>query len=274
MILQNLHTHSTYCDGINTIEEMVETAIQKGFSSIGFSSHSYMSFDAKLGLNPDDEESYFADIRNQAEKHRGEIDVYAGLEFELYSDSKISDGFDYVIGSCHYIEKDGELIIFDRGVDAVKNIIDTYFDGRGIDFAKYYYRNTITKLIDVYDFDIIGHFDIITKHIETEKFFDVESKEYRDYALSALYDLSGKFKIFEVNTGAIARSGRTSPYPQDFILREMKKLGCSVVVTSDCHRREYMDVHYKEAFQLIKECGFNEIMIFNGKEFEPCPIIL
>ena len=63
MILQNLHTHSTYCDGKNTISEMVDTAVKKGFSSIGFSSHSYMSFDASLGLSPDDEDSYFEDIR-------------------------------------------------------------------------------------------------------------------------------------------------------------------------------------------------------------------
>ena len=272
MVLQNLHTHSTYCDGKNTIAEMVETAVEKGFSSIGFSSHSYMSFDVNLGLNPADEESYLEDIRRENRKYNGKIDVYAGLEFELYSDSPIRDDFDYVIGSCHYIEVDGELVIFDRGVDAVKGIIDKYFGGKGIDFAKHYYLNTVTRLKDVYDFDIIGHFDIITKHIETERFFDTDSKEYRSYALEALHTLSEKFRVFEVNTGAVARAGRTAPYPQDFIIKEMKNLGIGVTVTSDCHRREYMDVFYPETFELLKECGYKEIMVFNGKEFEPYPI--
>ena len=38
--LQNLHTHTTYCDGINTPEQIILTAIDKGFGAIGFSGHS------------------------------------------------------------------------------------------------------------------------------------------------------------------------------------------------------------------------------------------
>ena len=47
MIRQNLHTHCTYCDGKNTLEEMVLAAIDKGFSSLGFSSHCFsnLSYD-------------------------------------------------------------------------------------------------------------------------------------------------------------------------------------------------------------------------------------
>ena len=36
---QNLHTHSSYCDGKDTPEELVLYAINSGFSSIGFSGH-------------------------------------------------------------------------------------------------------------------------------------------------------------------------------------------------------------------------------------------
>ena len=39
--LQNLHQHCTFCDGKDTPEEMIAYAIEKGFDSIGFSSHSY-----------------------------------------------------------------------------------------------------------------------------------------------------------------------------------------------------------------------------------------
>ena len=39
MIKQNLHTHSLYCDGKNTIEDMTLEAIQKGFTILGFSGH-------------------------------------------------------------------------------------------------------------------------------------------------------------------------------------------------------------------------------------------
>ena len=35
----NFHTHSKFCDGKNTAEEMVLAAIEKGFDVLGFSSH-------------------------------------------------------------------------------------------------------------------------------------------------------------------------------------------------------------------------------------------
>ena len=42
--LQNLHTHSTYCDGKDTPEEIINAALDMGFDSVGFSSHSYMHY--------------------------------------------------------------------------------------------------------------------------------------------------------------------------------------------------------------------------------------
>ena len=39
MIKQNLHTHSLYCDGKDSFEEMIQTAIEKEFTILGFSSH-------------------------------------------------------------------------------------------------------------------------------------------------------------------------------------------------------------------------------------------
>ena len=56
--LQNLHTHSTFCDGKNTPEEMVQLAIKKGFDSIGFSGHSYMSFSKEWSMSLADTEIY------------------------------------------------------------------------------------------------------------------------------------------------------------------------------------------------------------------------
>ena len=44
MIKTNYHTHTTYCDGVNTAEEMIQSAIEKRFSILGFSSHSIYPF--------------------------------------------------------------------------------------------------------------------------------------------------------------------------------------------------------------------------------------
>ena len=46
MIKSNCHTHTTFCDGKNSAEEMTLAAINAGFVSLGFSGHSPMYYDA------------------------------------------------------------------------------------------------------------------------------------------------------------------------------------------------------------------------------------
>ena len=45
MKITNYHTHTTYCDGKDTPEEMVLAAIGYGMHALGFSTHSYTSRD-------------------------------------------------------------------------------------------------------------------------------------------------------------------------------------------------------------------------------------
>ena len=267
MILQNLHTHTTYCDGANTPEELVKAAVEKGFSSIGFSGHSYMSFDPKTGMNPAEDAAYKAEIKELKKKYNGIIDIYTGLEFELFSEHDIVD-YDYVIGSCHYLYIDGEYVLVDRSPEGMRRAIDKYFGGDSLVMCREYYR-TFSEHCSKKSFDIIGHFDVITRNHDNVRLFDTENPKYRGYALEALHAISERNRIFELNTGAMARTGRKAPYPEDFIIKEIKNLGCSFVVSSDCHRTEHLDTYFKESFELLKSHGFKHIMIFNGKGFEP-----
>ena len=98
----------------------------------------------------------------------------------------------------------------------------------------------------------MGHFDLITKHCQKHNLFDEESKEYKDAALTALHALSEKQQVFEVNAGVIARGYRTMPYPAPFILKEMNNLRRTVVLTSDCHKKEVQNVFLLDSFNLVK----------------------
>ncbi len=270
MVLQNLHTHTTYCDGANTPEELVRAAIEKGFSSLGFSGHSYMPFDPDLGMNPSEDRAYKAELKLLKEKYKGIIDIYIGLEFELFSEHEIKD-YDYVIGACHYLKIDGEHVLVDRSPEGMQRAIDNYFGGDALKLCREYYR-TFAEHCSRKEFDIIGHFDVITRNHDNVRLFDTENPMYRSYALEALHAISEKNKVFEINTGAMARTGRKAPYPQDFIIKELKNLGCSVTISSDCHRAEHLDTHFKESLELLKKCGFREIVVFDGRQFCPQPI--
>jgi len=266
LIKQNLHTHCTFCDGRDTPEEMIAEAMAQGFDSIGFSSHS-SSLHRPI-YNPDGTKPvrYREYIRRLKDEYRGKVDIYLGLESDLFLVGDDLSEYDYVIGSVHYLELDGQILNADVGLEAFKKLIDGHFGGDGMAYAKHFYSE-LARLPEFGKCDIIGHFDLLTKHCEKIKFFDEDSKEYRTAALEAMHALRGKIPFFEVNTGAIARGNRTTPYPAPFLLDEFKALGFGAMVTSDCHDRRYLDCHYEESYEYLRAHGFNEIYVLTDDGF-------
>lgn len=159
-----------------------------------------------------------------------------------------------------------DYVGFDRGQKEVEQIIKTYFNGNGMEYAKLYYK-TLGDLPQYGDFDIIGHFDLITKHSDNITFFDETSKEYLDVAFDAAERLSKKIPFFEVNTGAIARGYRKTPYPAISIIKQFKRLGLGAVITSDCHNKEKLNCNFNEVTELLKVCGFREKYILTDDGF-------
>ena len=264
---QNLHTHSTYTDGRDTPEEMVLEAIACGFDSIGFSEHSYMPFSpSKSQLRPEDTEKYRAEIYTLKEKYKGQIDIFCGIEFEFNSAMTYQD-FDYMIGSVHYLNLDGEVLGFDRNLEGALAYVNTHFGGDGLAFAQRYYE-TVAMLPQKGKFDILGHFDLLTKNNEQGKFIDTTDKKYLNLGFETIHTLKGKIPLFEVNTGAVARGYRTAPYPQLDFMKEFRKCGYGVVITSDCHDQNYLDCYFEESRQLLQEAGFQTRWILTDDGFK------
>lgn len=265
--LQNLHTHSTFCDGKNTLEEMAQAAVEQGLDSVGFSAHSCMPFSKSPSLAKDRMEEYIAEASRVRDFYRGKLDIYTGLELEIMSPIDPADyHLDYVIGSCHYFHIGDEFVGFDRSSDEVNRVINVYFGGDGMAYAKSYYR-MLAGIPDVAHIDIIGHFDLITKHAEKVCFFDQESQEYRNAVLEAMDTLIDRIPLLEINTGAIGRGYRTTPYPSSFILKEWRRRGGMITLSSDCHDVKYLTVGFADSLRLARECGYGELYYFDGKGF-------
>ncbi len=263
---QNLHTHSTYCDGKDTPEEMVRAAIEHGFDSLGFSTHSYHPYMRTNRLSAESEAAYKKEINLLKEKYRGQIDIYLGIEYEICSEHKL-EGLDYAIGAAHYINTCDGFVTFDVGAEGTQKYVDKYFGGDGLAFSKAYYE-TVATIPEKGNFDILAHFDLITKNNETLSFIDTSSEEYKKYGFEAIDALVGKIPFFEVNTGAIARGYRTSPYPSLEFLKEFKNRGFGAVITSDCHNKDYLDCHFDEARELLIAAGFKSKFILTKNGFE------
>ena len=58
----NYHTHTIWCDGKNTVEEMILSAMEKGFDAIGFSSHSTYPDDSACTVPCEKLPGYFSEV--------------------------------------------------------------------------------------------------------------------------------------------------------------------------------------------------------------------
>jgi histidinol-phosphatase (PHP family) len=76
----NLHTHTTYCDGMNTPREMADAAIMKGFRTLGFSGHVPAPFDPSYCMTPLGALAYKEEVRRLGEEYAGRIKIYLGVE--------------------------------------------------------------------------------------------------------------------------------------------------------------------------------------------------
>ena len=113
---QNLHVHSTFCDGKDTPTEMIEEAIKRGFDSLGFSIHSFVSC-SPIRIDPERIRAYSEEIERLKPIYADRIKIFRGIEHDYYSDST-PNGYDYNLIAVHYLKIDG--IYHDCTVRAVK----------------------------------------------------------------------------------------------------------------------------------------------------------
>ena len=257
MKITNYHTHTTFCDGKNTAEEMVLSAINKGMGEIGFSVHSPLPFHETWDIKKEKMPEYIATLEALREKYKAQIKIYIGIEQDYYSEGS-TEGFDYVIGAVHYILKNGKYLPLDLSAEATKENIVKYYDGDALAYCEDYYKLGA----DVYNrtkCDIIAHFDLITKFNERLPLIDTGSSRYKKAAENAVHELLKSPAIFEINTGAISRGYRTTPYPSDSLLDLIAESGKPFVVNSDSHNVDTIDFGIKKAMLSLDICGYKYI---------------
>ena len=263
---QNLHTHNHYCDGRDTLEDMVLAAIDFGMDTLGFSCHAYQYFSPVYTISPEDTVQYKAEIAALKEKYADRIRLLAGLEIDMYARPDTS-GLDYTIGSSHFLRFGDEFVEFDKKASMFRQILNKYFDGDAMKFLRKYYED-FAGLSKHGKFDIVGHFDLVTRHCETEPFFDNTTKEYQALALEAVHAIAKDIPIFEVNVGCFAYGTRKTPYPAPFIIKELKKIGASVIITNDAHSSDKLIGGLDQGVELVKACGFDEVMVMTDHGFD------
>ena len=256
----NFHTHSTWCDGKNTIAEVAQAAKEKGFSALGFSGHGYCPISREYCMTPEGEISYRQEVMEQREHYQGIMQIYLGLELEGQDQRSFPAGqYDYLINSVHYIEAQGIYYPMDESAETLRKCITEGFGGNPYRLVEKFFQIS-AETACARKPDIVGHFDLLSRYNGAGLFFDEQSSKYQGIALEAIRETMKSGAIFEINSGAIARGIKNRIYPAMFMLKEICRLGGKVVLSSDAHRAEHLDFAFPQMECLLKEAGFRTSM--------------
>ncbi len=247
-IKTNYHTHTTWCDGCSTPEAMIQSAIERGFTALGFSSHARLPECVPGNLTPESAVRYAAEIRALAATYAPRLRILLGVEADyiagVTAPTRTCYGhldLDYLIGSVHYVPApDGALVCVDDTPDALRDGIRDHFDGDALSFLRGYFaanRDMAARC----DCTIIGHPDLVRKFNVKLHYFDEDDLVYRDELAHTAEVFAASGKIVEVNTGGIARGWMDDAYPSSAFRDLLRARGCRFILSSDAHFPDGLD---------------------------------
>lgn len=271
----NLHTHSNYCDGKSSLEEVVASAIAKKMISLGFSSHAPLPFNSAWCMKKESLASYLLEIDQL--KRRSQLQIYSGLEVD-YIPGKISpedfkNKLDYTIGSVHFVESfsdgrgweiDGTHTSFDEGFERIfkrdiRAVITRYFELT---------REMIHKSCPT----IIGHLDKIKIQNIYHSYFDESEKWYRDEVTKTIHAIRDSGAIVEVNTRGLYQKKSTTTYPSPWILELILKQNILITISSDAHHPDDLINQFPETAKMLLSIGFKELSTLLDGRWQKLPL--
>lgn len=261
----SLHTHTIGFDGHNTEEEMLNTASEKGLTTIGFSNHFIVHptiKEAKMyqyALKGGYDTIYgssFVEVINRFKPHYAKIDelrektnikILKGMEVDFFSSPEWWDGFqaslqilkpDYLIGSAHFIEYKNSLY----NVHDLKNsspaeqqkLLHQYWQNE---------RNAASSGL----FDFMAHIDLPKKvGLGLDEYWIEEEQN----TIATIKE--NNIKV-ELNT-SFFKFG-TEPYPSTRIMRLLAQYNIPVLISDDAHNTERLTEHFELTEQIAQNCG-------------------
>ena len=278
----NFHTHCTFCDGKATAEEMVLSAIEKGFDVLGFSSHCmhplnpdfYKPFDSVWHIPAENIKAYTQEIQRLKEKYAGKIKIYLGFEADYFESDKYGSAIpskanytefnpDYLIGSVHFINTPGGYFTVDNKAEEVQKAIDMFYtDASGKVNGKALvcdYFNAERNMLKAGKFEIMGHPDLIRLRNGALNYFDENESWFKEELKLTAKAAASAGVIAEINTGAIARGLMNDIYPCKQFLDYLYECGVPVCINSDAHKAEFLDASFDFAAQCAKKAGYDEL---------------
>jgi len=250
----DLHNHTTLCNHAEgSIEEYVQTAIEKKIDVFGFSDHAPMNFDEAYRMSFSQMENYEKDILHVKEKYKDHIKILLAYEVDFlegYIDEQVlKRPVDYFIGSVHYLGSWG----FDN-----PEFIGEYRT-KNIDEVWEHYFEAIMYLAKSGHFDIVGHLDLI------KVFNYLPKKDVRLIAHDAIKAIKKANMSIELNAAGF-RKPVGEQYPSNPLMELIAEHDIPITFGSDAHALSHIGYQQEALREIAKAYGYKKCATFESRD--------
>lgn len=256
-----------FCDhGADTLEAMLERAVELGFTVFGVSEHAprrdprYL-YPRETGWGWDvaklDElfDLYAARVAELAERFADRLVVLRGFEAEtvpeddyeaVMGELRARPGLDYVVGSVHWLGTD--LIPLPPGPE-LEALVARH--GGTVPMMLTYYAQ-VARMVERLRPEVLGHIDLIVggdAHLAA-----LDSPPLRRAVGAVLERCRDAGTILDVNQGALRR-GLPHPHPAPWIVGLARKMGVGFCFGDDSHSVEQVGEGLPEARTYLLDLG-------------------
>lgn len=260
----DLHTHSAFShDGRNSLEEMLQTASERGLCFYGVNEHYDGGY--KLEFFPERlqevlkreqsvRDEYFHHARHLQDDYAGVLNVLVGIEFGYDDDENVLKKYvefcqkhqpDYVINSVHGVDgKDYCYCAFEKDK---KSEYDAYLE-------------LVKRSLDApYPYDVVGHIGYVCRYVpfEDRKMRVADFSEKIDEILKTIIK---KDKILEINSASKMSEQATLP-DYDVVERYFALGGRKISFGSDAHLVARVADKFDEVVERVKAIGFTYLTV-------------
>lgn len=263
------HSHTTFSDGADTLEDMVAQAKRIGFTELGITDHLIVHKNMKQSpsqpyiqkrpcqhiYNSEFKplvpafQKHCEHIRNVSSKEN--FKLYVGFEVDYFPYDGWLDEFreflsqldyDYVISGNHFLFDEKCECVFDIG-DLIKIYPDkTWYP----DFVKRHFKS-MKEAVESGVFKFLAHIDYIRRMGNGV----CNAETYSEEKIAVLDSLREHNIGIELSTKGLRKIG--DYYPSGNILSEIAVRNLPVVISDDAHKTEELGYAFADAEQILSD---------------------
>lgn len=248
----NFHSHTQFCDGRATMQQILESAIDAGFEHWGFTPHSPVPIESSCNMTHSATYEYLAEIEHLRQLYGNRINIYASMEVDYlgndwgaHCDYFKELNLDYIVSSVHFVKaKDGTWIDIDGKPDSFRKKMAVYFNNDIRRVVEEYFVQSML-MIEHGGFDIIGHIDKIGNNASD---FAPGIEEQDWYAA-----LRNNLVNSAIESGLLVEFNTKAMRPSEIVLKQLIAADVTVPVNSDAHTTDKVNLLRHEIIRHIAE---------------------